>query len=312
MMNTLYWLLAAVSAYILFGLSSLGDKLVLAGDAQKTSRKDVQPKAYTFYVGLSSIVAVLLIPFVKPNFPGTTGLLWIIADAIVHILGLYTMYVAVKKYDVSRVIATIGATQPIFIFILTWFFWGPQPLSFAYILAFIILFLGSAIISIEKNIELTGDYLKLTIISSIMFSFDYIFAKFVFLNQSFLPGIIWIEMFIFLFVLFFLFSKSARAEIFSKQAVQNKKTQLIFLSTQLCGGAGNFMQAFAISLAPVAFLAIVNSMRGIQYIFLFIITLFISYFYPKILEEEISRKIFFQKIISIILIAVGLIILAVY
>ena len=72
------------------------------------------------------------------------------------------------------------------------------------------------------------------------------------------------------------------------------------------------MQAFAISLAPVAFLAIVNSMRGIQYIFLFIITLFISYFYPKILEEEISRKIFFQKIISIILIAVGLIILAVY
>ena len=40
-------------------------------------------------------------------------------------------------------------------------------------------------------------------------------------------------------------------------------------------------------------------------------TLFISYFFPKILKEEISKKIIIQKIISIILIAIGLTMLAI-
>ena len=168
---------------------------------------------------------------------------------------------------------------------------------------------GSVVISIEKNIELTGNYLKITILSSIMFSLDYIFSKFVFLSQPFLQGIIWIRLFVFLFVSVFLLSKNSRKEIFSKQIILNKKTQAVFLYAQACGGAANFLQSFAISLAPIAFLAIVNSLRGIQYVFLFLITLFISYFYPRFLKEELSRKIIIQKVISIILIAVGLAIL---
>ena len=303
MINAIYWLLTAVLAYLFFGFASLGDKLVLSGKPK--------PKSYTFYVGVFSIFAILFIPFIKFSLPSGTELIWIALDAIVHILGLYTMYVAVEKFDISRVIATIGATQPIFIFILTWIFWGPQAMPAIDILAFVILFLGSVIISIEKNIKITSDHLKFTLLSSVMFSFDYIFAKFVFLSQPFLPGIIWIEIFIFLFVLFFLFNKKAREEIFAKQIVLDKKTQIIFLITQACGGVGNFLQAFAISLAPVVFLATVNSLRGIQYVFLFIATLFLSYFFPRILKEEMSKKIVFQKIISVLLIAIGLTILAI-
>jgi drug/metabolite transporter (DMT)-like permease len=221
------------------------------------------------------------------------------------------MFVALEKFDVSKVVATIGATQPIFIFILTWLFWGPQAMPAIDILAFIVLFLGSVIISIEKNIEITSSYLKITILSSIMFSLDYIFSKFVFLGQPFFQGIIWIRIFVFLFVLLFLVGRSSRKEIFSKQTVLNAKTQITFLYAQACGGIANLLQSFAISLVPIVFLATVNSLRGIQYVFLFLITLFISYFYPQFLKEELSRRVVFQKIISIILIAVGLAILVV-
>ena len=177
------------------------------------------------------------------------------------------------------------------------------------ILAFILLFVGSVVISIEKNIKITGNYLKITIFSSAMFSLDYIFSKFVFLNQPFIQGIIWIRLFIFLFVLILLFKKDSRKEIFSKKMILNKKTQTFFLCAQVCGGAAIFLQSFAISLVPIAFLAIANSLRGIQYVFLFLITLFISLFFPKILKEELSEKIILQKIISIIIIAIGLAIL---
>ena len=299
----IYWLLIIIIAYLFFALASLGDKLVLAGRPK--------PISYTFYIGVFGLFIIFFIPFIKFGFPNAVALLWIALDAAVHIAGVYAMFVALEKFDVSKVMATIGATQPIFIFILTCVFWGWQALPLIYIIAFLLLFIGSVIISAEKNFETTGNYLKITILSSLMFSLDYVFAKFVFLNQPFLQGVIWIMLFIFLFVLVFLLKKSHRKEIFARRMVSNKKTQLTFLFAQICGGIANFLQSFAIYLAPVAFLAIINSLKGIQYVFLFIITLFFSFFYPKILKEEISKKIVVQKMVSIVLIVVGLALLVI-
>jgi len=297
----MYWLLVAILAYLFFGLASLCDKLVLAGKPK--------PNSYTFYVGAFSIFVVLLIPFINFSIPSSVELFWIVLDAAVHVLGLYTMFVALEKFDVSRVVATIGATQPIFIFILTSIFWGPQFMPAIDIVAFALLLIGSIIISIEKNLVVTSDYLKITLASSLMFSLDYVFSKFVFLGQTFLPGIVWIRIFVFLFALLFLLKKQSRKEIFSRQMVSNRKTQVKFILAQAFGGAANFLQSLAISLTPVIFLAMVNSLRGIQYAFLFIVTIFASFFFPKFLKEKISRKIITQKIISIAFIVAGLAIL---
>ena len=110
------WLLIIILAYFFFSLSNLGDKFILSGPPKPTS--------YTFYVGLASLSVIVLIPFIGFGFPSVKIFFWIIAEAIVYVLGLYTMFSAVEKFDVSRVITTIGATQPIFIFALTWIFWG--------------------------------------------------------------------------------------------------------------------------------------------------------------------------------------------
>ncbi len=298
------WLLFIIIAYLFFAIGSFGDKLVLAGKPK--------PKSYTFYMGMFGLSVLLLLPFTKFGLPTGIGLFWVMLDAFVHILGIYTMYVALEKFDVSRVIATIGATQPIFIFALTWIFFGPQSMTIADIVAFVLLFIGSVIISIEKNIELTEDYLKITIFSSLMFSLDYVFLKFVFLHQSFLLGIIWVGIFIFLFSTVFLISKKSRHEIFARKMVTNKKTQSAFLLAQLSGGVANFLQGRAIFLAPAGVLAIINSLKGVQYAFLFAITIFVSFLYPKLLKEEISKKIVIQKAISIVFIAIGLYILVKY
>ncbi|MCX6718027.1 MAG: hypothetical protein NTY81_00285 [Candidatus Staskawiczbacteria bacterium] len=300
----IYWLIATILAYLFFSFASLGDKLVLAGKPK--------PNSYTFYVGIFGIFVILFIPFINFGFPDNAGLTFVILDAIVRILGMYTMYKALEKFDVSKVVATIGATQPIFIFILTFIFFKPQAMPLIDIFAFLILLAGSVVISAGKNIKITADYLKITIFSSLMFSFDYIFAKLVFQSAGFLQGVVWTGIFIFLFVFVFLLRKKSRKEIFAKRMILSRKTEKSFVFAQVSGGIANFLQSFAIYLAPVAFLATINSLRGIQYIFLFIIALLISYFYPKVLKEELSRKIILQKIVSIILIAVGLAILVIY
>jgi drug/metabolite transporter (DMT)-like permease len=294
----LTWLIVKILAYFFFSLSYLGDKLILSGPPKAAS--------YTFFVGALSVLVIFLIPFIRFGFPGAEDWIWIFLTSVVYVAGLYTMFEAVEKFEVSKVMTTIGATQPIFIFALSWFFFSPTAMSKTNILAFILLLLGSIIISFKKNSKTAGNYLVLTIFSSVMFSLDYVFQKIVFLKMPFWQGLIWTRVFIFLVVLVFLFSRKARKEIFTKKGMMSKKTGIIFVCSQASGGLANFLQSFAIFLAPVAFLPIVNSLRGVQYVFLFLMTLFLSVLFPKILKEDISKRVLIQKIISIILIAVGL------
>lgn len=297
----LSWLLIIILSYIFFGLFSFGDKLILSGH--------LSPKAYTFYVGILNILALFLIPFAKFGFPDFISVLWISLDAVVFILGLYFMFSALQKFDVSRVMPTIGATQPLFIFFLTWAFLGYKTMSPKDFLAFLVLIAGTFIISKEKTFKVSSDYLKLTVVSSLMFSLDYIFLKIVFLRQPFLQGLIWVRIFTFLLVLLFLFDEKFRAQIFVKQKVSNAKTRIIFLITQFSGAVATLLQSFAISLAPIAYLAVMNALRGVQYIFLFLMTLSFSFFFPSIFKENISKKIVIQKASAILLIFAGLAIL---
>ncbi|OGZ78731.1 MAG: hypothetical protein A2528_00240 [Candidatus Staskawiczbacteria bacterium RIFOXYD2_FULL_37_9] len=294
----LTWLFVIILAYLFFSLAYLGDKLVLSGPPK--------PASYTFFVGIFSVVMALLLPFVGFALPSSALLPWIIITAIVYVTGLYSMFCALEKFDVSKVMTTIGATQPIFIFVLGWLFFGSGTMGKTNIFAFVLLLLGSVISSFEKSRKATGEYLKITIFSSLMFSLDYILQKNIYTNADFWHGFIWIRLFVFLIALFFLFSKKARKDIFAKRGVLDKKNRIVFFFSQTSGGIANVLQSFAIFLAPVAFLPILNSLRGIQYIFLFLIVLFFSVFLPKILKEEISGKIILQKIVSIILIAAGL------
>jgi drug/metabolite transporter (DMT)-like permease len=142
-----------------------------------------------------------------------------------------------------------------------------------------------------------------------MYSLDYVLLKYIFEDFTFIQGFIWRSALIALAVLFLLFKKSNRKEIFKKKNISNKKLEKTFIATQTAGGIANILQSFAISLAPVAFLPIVNSMRGLQYVFLFIITSFCTYFAPKILKEKHTKKIIQRKVFSIFLIVVGLIML---
>jgi len=299
----MFWLTAIILSYLFFALASLGDKIVLAGPSK--------PKSYTFFVGVLSLLSVFIIPFVEFGFPSGIGLAWVILEAIVYVAGLYAMFYALEEFDVSKVIPTIGATQPVIIAVLSVLFWGYQTIKGNEILAFIILLTGSVLISIDKNPKVTKKSLQISLITSILFSLDFVFSKFVYTEMAFWQGFIWMRIFSFVFVLIFLFDKGFRKEIKGDNSGFSKKTGVVFLLAQTFGGLANVLQSWAIYLVPVAYLAIMNSMKGIQYVFLFILAILISSFLPKVLHEEISKKIIIQKIVSILLIGLGLAILVI-
>lgn len=300
-MMILSWLPAILLAYVFFSFSSLGDKLVLSNK--------IKPGLYTFYIGMLSGLVVILIPFIPFTFPTPATIPWIIAEAVTALLSLYIMFKALETFEVSRVMPTIGAFQPVFIVIASWVVWGPQILENKDFLAFLLLFSGSVVISMEKKPHLTFYFLALAIASSLMFSLDYIFSKMVFLQEPFLQGLIWMRICTFALAVFFLLGRRFRAQLFAKSARETNRAGTWLVVAQASGGVGYFLQSLAISAAPVAYLAIVNSLRGVQYVFLFALTLFFSSFFPTILHEQVSPRIVIQKIVSILLIMAGLAIL---
>ena len=170
----------------------------------------------------------------------------------------------------------------------------------------VLLLIGSVLVSKEGKSIKSFLYIALTAGAAMLFSLDYIFSKMVFLSGPFLNGFIQMRVLAALLVLLFLLSKKNRQEIFNKKNIKSGKTDIAFLSGQLSGGIATFLQYYAIAITPVAFLPLLNSTRGVQYVFLFFIVIFFSVFFPKIVKEKISKKIIAKKLIAIIIMGLGL------
>ncbi|HOS87856.1 MAG TPA: EamA family transporter [Candidatus Pacearchaeota archaeon] len=293
------WLIIIILSYFAFALASLGDKIVV-GQAGR-------PRALTFYVGVLNILAIFIIPFIDFDTPTLYTALWIVLDGIIYIFGIYGMFSALDKYDVSRVIPAIGAAQPIFIFGFTWLFWGQQYLTSQQILAFVLLLAGTILITLDRVGDLfTKESLKISLATALLFSLDFVFSKFVFLEMPFWQGFIWLRMASALAAMLLLFNRNFYKEVFESPPLSKGSIGFIFILFQGAGGLASVLQSWAIALTPVAYLAIINAIRGVQYVFLFIFTLIFTIYFPKILREDISKGVLIQKIVSIIIIGIGL------
>jgi drug/metabolite transporter (DMT)-like permease len=298
------WLIVIIISYLFFALSSLGDKVVLA--------KSPKPENYIFYVGLFSGIAIFLLPF-GVTIPNLNAILLIIINGLVYIFSLYALFSALERFDVSKVVPTVGATQPIFVLLLTYLFVGPQELGVVELIAYFLLFIGSIVISVEKNEKVTGEFVSLSFLASFLFSLNFILSKFIFveLENNFVSGMFWMSMAACAIVLVGLVFKGFRRAVFEGEKVETQ-TGVLFVVTQIAGGIANLTQNYAVNIVPFGMLAIMNSIKGVQYVFLFLITLVISTYFPKILKENFSKRVVIQKIASIILIVVGLAILAIF
>lgn len=297
------WLLVTISAYFLFGAVALVDKYLLKGSIPS-------PKIYTFYIGVLSISALIFVPF---GFlvPGPLEIITSLLAGGIFIFASFGFFNALKLFEASRVVPAIGGILPLFTLGLTYFFFrGEGILGFSEILAFLLLISGSVLIAFKKGQSSILKSFQIVIPTAFLFSLAFVLSKFVYLSQPFWSGFIWIRIGSFLFALFLLFSKEVREELFKKQVSFKPKTSAIFLSNKAVGGLASLLQNWAIALVPLGFLAFINALEGLKYVFLLIFTILISLKFPKILKEEISRKILFQKIAAILLISAGLIVFA--
>jgi drug/metabolite transporter (DMT)-like permease len=308
------WIFFSIGAYFLLAINGVADKFLL-------SKSVKHPVAYAFYGGITGPLTFLLSIFgLFGSWLGWSFLSnefsfqWLtLGQTLVAIIGgasfplaLYFSYSAIQKTSVSRVLPIQGGFVPVFTLLFAYLFLGER-LDASHLISFMLLVLGAVVISFRKE---QGHWharaFNQAFISAVLFSLCAVLTKYAFLRVNFASGLIWTRLGFFLVSISFLLIPKAREYIFNAPKETTVGSKFVYLGARISGGVSGFLQNYAVKLGSVT---LVNAMQGTQYVFLLILTTILSLKFPKILKEHLSGQSFAQKIISIILVSVGLVLL---
>lgn len=296
------WLIIVIVAYFLNALAAVVDKYLL-------SKRVPQPIVYTFFISVLGLFAIFLIPF-GFEIPSIFLILLSLITGISFTFALLYLFSALKDDEATKVMPFIGGLQPIFIFILSYFFLKER-LNNIQLLAFIFLVLGTFFITLNFNFKkIFKDKIFLeALISTFLFALGYFLTKIIYQNHPFISSFIWIRFGSLLAAASFLvFQKSRRKLINTLKPREGRKrgTSTIFVFGQICAAFSFLLINYAIKLNS---LSLINGLQGIQYIFLITIVIILSKRFPQILEERLAPKVLVQRILAIFFISLGLLFL---
>jgi len=315
------WLFVTIGAYFINAGVYVADKFLL-------SKKIHSSITYAFYVGIWSVFNLLLLSL-APWVPNFQELLLDLLAGLLYLGTLVFWYKALHQSEATRVVPIVGALVPLFSWLFSYIFLG-ETLGERQLLAFLILIYGGILISVkhtrfynvkelmERFREVFNNLLGSiharyrptrrlilnSVISALFFAVYYVLIKYIYLHQPFIGGFAWSRLGSFIGVLLILLVPDWRKLIIKHQkGAKTPKNLAFFFTVRLLAAGAFIMLNWAISLGNVA---LINSLQGIQYVFLFIIILFLSAKFPSILKEELGGGGLLQKIIGILLIGTGL------
>ena len=298
------WLVIAILAYLIFAVVFLVDKYLLTGPIPS-------PKVYAFYVGVLEVLILAIIPFVGFYVPAPFQVFLSLVAGGIYVLAILYFFRGLQIFEPSRIVPAVGGLIPIFslffVFLLSKGNDIPELSSF---FALFLLVIGTILITYEKKKIITLNSLKISVVAALLFGLHFVLIKYVYIDQSFWNGFIWIRIGGAITALLFLFSRDMRESLFKQKIGLRRKTAAIFISNQVAGAGGGILQNWAIALAPLASVSLVPALQGTQYVFLLAIAAFISFKFPRFLKEKISRDVLLQKIIAILLIGGGLVLIS--
>jgi len=258
---------------------------------------------YSCLIGLP--VAILIALF-KPsvlNLNLATGIL-LILNGFLFIVYLFSYFKALSKADTS-VVVPIFQSVSVFSYFLAFFVLG-EVLVVKQIVGSLLIIFGAIGISIKfsgRKIRLTKDVLFLQLFASLLIALNALFFKFFALRIDFWTVSFWQYSGFVIFGLFLLiFVKSYRND-FVVSFRRNKQTILgLNALNEVINIIGVIVFSFATLLAPLTLVWVVN---GLQPMFVFLIGILLTMFFPYLVKEELNKKVLFQKALFILVMFVG-------
>jgi drug/metabolite transporter (DMT)-like permease len=304
------WIIVAIGAYFFLAVVAVLDKYLLVGPLPN-------PKLYAFAIGILGAAAFVLVPFGVVEIPSLHIMGIALGAGFVQTFALVALFTGLKKFEASRIIPAIGGLLPLFTLVFTVVL-GQGVLSGVTGIAFALLVGGSVLVSIERSRAFTIQSIYIAGVAALLFSVFVVASKIVYEDQPFLSGLLWIIAGSFVGALVLLVSGELRRDLWNTLQRRGAAKQVLsplvlflFVFNQVLSALGFVLQNWAVALAPFAYIAFVNALEGMKYVFVFGLASLLSMVRPSLVQEKLSTKRVVQKLVAIGVIGAGLVLLTV-
>jgi len=298
------WFLIALVAPFLWAIVNIADQYLIANYSER--EKERSSGGLVIFSSIIGIfIALLILIFTSDvfNIPFSDKVLLIVAGALTIswiILYLYTLEIE----EVSNVIPWF-LMVPVFGYIFGYLFLG-ETLSTHQSTGSLVIFSG--LILISTNFKEGKKYFKrklalYMIYASVLIAISGILFKYVTVENNFWISSFWEYLGLGITgLLIFLFIPKHRNEFLYMHKKGGRKIFFVNVISELMSITGNLLTNFALLLAPVTLVYMVGSF---QPAIVLVLAIFGTKFFPKIIKEDVSKRILIPKIIAIILITTG-------
>ena len=304
------WIVIAVLSYFLSAVVAVLDKFLLSGRIASAAM-------YAFLMALFSSFVVVLIPF-GVQWYGRYPVGLAIISGFLFLYGLVAFYAAAKQSEIAKVAPLVGVVVAVASFIITSemrLYRGESiGMSPEVLLAFALLIGGAFLISFDLPLRKTDRVPFLAVVSGVLFAVSIVILKLSIVEMNFVNGYFWSRAGMFLSGFSLLLIPIFRREIlaasssFSKPHPQHALTGFLFVANKVSGGIAAFLLAYAVSIGP---LSLVHALNGVQFAFVFLLSLLLSFFFPKVYGEKLALNDWIQKACALVLNILGIWLLSV-
>ncbi len=297
------WALVALFGYLFSAVSAVFDKYLL-------SDRIPTPAVYAFFVSLFSLFALGFIPFGFQFGEGKTiGIL--LFSGMLFVYGLVAFYQAVKQHEVSRVAPLVGTIVSLVAFLAVFLpgASGENHLGIWYVVALLLLIFGGLLISFDLPLRRGEHISRYVFIAGVLMGLSFLFLKEGYAHANFQSGLVWSRLGMTLAGLTLFLVPQFRKQIFaqfqgfSHRSSRATSTGFLFVVNKVTAGIASLLLAYAISLGSVSF---VQALSGMQYVFILAMMIPLSFHYPGIFGEKLFFWDWFQKVVAVVIIGLGL------
>jgi len=296
------WLLIALIGPILWALVNHIDKYLLSDNFEGSNIGALMIFS-TLQCGL-----ILPILYLFNDQVFNTSFFNISMLVIIGIMSVFAImpYMYALDQEEASIVIPLFQMIPVWGFFFSYILLG-ETLSGTQLVGCLLIITGSIIITLElseeKKIKFKKRTVYLMLISTILFALYETLFKFVAIEEGFVIASFWEYVGVLLMgILFYIFVRKYRESFLQLLKFQGKRIISLNIASESLTIIGNIAINFALILAPVA---LTLTISGVQPLFVFIIGIFLTLFFPKIYTEKISKKHLVQKVISIVIMVIG-------
>ena len=296
------WFLIALIAPFLYALTNHIDKILL----DKYFKKGGVGTMILF----SSLLSVIALPFLfladkTVLNVSSINILVLSVVGILHLL-VVVFYLLALKSEEASVAVVFYQLVPVFGCILGYFILG-EHLTDRQLIAMAMVILGTTIISFEIDSENKFILRRKTILFMVAAAFCWALGSVVFkavaLEEKLWRSLFWEHLMLTLVGIgIFVFIRSHRTNFLSAIRSNSKAVVSLNVLNESLYILGNIAFAFAFLIAPIGLVLLTESF---QPIFVLLIGIFLTIYFPKISAEKIHAKHLWQKVIAICITGIG-------